>query len=274
MLRRLWRFGHRSRRQVSGLRPGGHEHDILWGDIDVVRRVLPLVLKPVDGHAVGRRREAKVLDKGAGQKVHALPVEPSDQGFYERFVLVELRAQDMRHGRQVREQVDEAVHVAPELDEAMLRQRPHERRPQQPKFRVKELRGEVLLDAPPLPPSFGRQREPRERQAVAPTQTVTRPTHGAQIAIDDMCLVHERVLFIESEELLFDGNVGVGFGGNIREQVESAAEFLVEDRPGKVVAALRTAAQKEAAAQLFIRLVDRDVLARYAGVPDEQRRRR
>ena len=89
-----------------------------------------------------------------------------------------------------------------------------------------------------------------------------------------MRLVHERVLVIESEELLFDGNVGVGFGGDIREQVESAAEFLVKDRPRQVVAALRTAAEKEAAAQLFIRLVDRDVLAGYAGVPDEQRRRR
>ena len=88
----------------------------------MVGRALPLVVQPVYGHAVGRRREAKVLDKGAGQKVHALPVEPSDQGFYERFVLVELRTQDMRHRRQVGEQIDEAVHVAPELDEAMLRQ--------------------------------------------------------------------------------------------------------------------------------------------------------
>src|SRR6516162_4449382 len=96
--------------------------------------------------------------------------------------------------------------------------------------------------------------------------------HGAEVAIDDMRLVVERVLPVESEELLFDGNVGVRFGGDRREQVESAAKFLVEDGPRQVVAALRAAGQKEAAAQFIIRLVDRDVLTRHACVADEQRR--
>ena len=72
----------------------------------------------------------------------------------------------MRHGRQIGEQIDEAVHVAPELDDAMLRQRPHNRRPEQPEFGLKEPRGKELLDAPPVQPRFGRQRDPREGEAV------------------------------------------------------------------------------------------------------------
>ena len=76
-----------------------------------------------------------------------------------------------------------------------------------------------------------------------------------------MRLIDERTLFIESEELLTKGNVRVGLGGDRREQIQSAAEFFVEDGAGQVVAALRIAIQKESASQLLIRLVDRDVLA-------------
>src|SRR5437016_975809 len=101
-----------------------------------------------------------------------------------------------------------------------------------------------------------------------------RAMHGAKIAIDDMRLVVERVLSVESEELISYGNLGVDFGGNRREQVESAAEFLVKDRAGQVVAALRTAAQKEPAAYPIIRLIDCDVLAGHVSVPDEKRGRR
>src|SRR6202042_3681722 len=53
---------------------------------------------------------------------------------------------------------------------------------------------------------------------------------------------------IESEELLFDGNVGVRFGGDRREQVKSAAEFLVEHGAGQAVAARGASVQKEPAA--------------------------
>ena len=156
----------------------------------------------------------------------------------------------------------------------MLRQRPHDRRPEQPKFGLEKLWGEELLDAPPVPPILGRHAQPREGEAVAPTQAVTRAMHGAQGAVDDMHLVDERMLLIESEELLFDGNVGVRFGGDRREQVKSAAEFLVKHGAGQVVAARGASVQEEPAAELVVRLVDRNVLARHVSVPDEQRGRR
>src|SRR5262245_12380664 len=98
--------------------------------------------------------------------------------------------------------------------------------------------------------------------------------HDVKVAIDDVRSVVERVLVIEGEELILDGNVGIGCGGDRSEQVESAAELLVKDGAGQVVAALRTAIQKEPAAQLLIGFVDRDVVAGHAGVPDEQRRGR
>ena len=172
------------------------------------------------------------------------------------------------------EQVDEAVHVTPELDHGMLRQRPHERRPEQPEFGLKEPWGKELLDAPLVQPRFGRQREPREREAVPQAQAEPRAMHGAEVAIDDVRLVIERVLPIEGEELLFDGNFGVVFSGDRREQIESAAEFFVKDGAGQVVAALGAPVQKEPAAQVLIRLVDRDVMAGHPCVPDEQRRGR
>jgi hypothetical protein len=96
--------------------------------------------------------------------------------------------------------------------------------------------------------------------------------NDVQVAIDDVRFVVVPVPVIEGEELILDGNVWIGCGGDRREQVESAAEFLVEDGTGQVVAALRIAIQKEPAAQLLIRLVDRDVVPGHAGVSDEQRR--
>ena len=47
--------------------------------------------------------------------------------------------------------------------------------------------------------------------------------------------------------------------GIVREQIQSAAEFLVEDRARQVVAAFRIASQKEPAAKLLVCLVNRDV---------------
>src|ERR1700679_2304755 len=88
------------------------------------------------------------------------------------------------------------------------------------------------------------RRPSRQSSGVTPTQAVTRAMHRAQGAVDDMHLVDERMLLIESEELLFDGNVGVRFGWDRREQVKSAAEFLVKHGDGQVVAA-RGAARSE-----------------------------
>src|SRR5208337_3893751 len=73
---------------------------------------------------------------------------------------------------------------------------------------------------------------------------------------------------------IFDGNCWIAYGGDRRKQVESAAEFLVKDGSGQIVAARRAAAQKEPAAHPIIRLVDRDVLAGHPRVPDEIRGRR
>src|SRR4029077_7784417 len=98
--------------------------------------------------------------------------------------------------------------------------------------------------------------------------------HAAKAAIDHMRLVGERMLVIESEELLRNIDVGVALGGDRPEQVQSAAELLVEDGARQVVSMLRVAVQKEPAAELVLRLIDRDVRAEHVGVADEQRRRR
>ena len=83
--------------------------------------------------------------------------------------------------------------------------------------------------------------------------------HDLAIAIDDVRPVIERDALIEGEEFILDGNFWIARGGDRGQQVESAAEFLVEDGPGQIVATLRAAAEKEPAAQLVFRLVDRDV---------------
>src|SRR6185437_13110278 len=111
-------------------------------------------------------------------------------------------------------------------------------------------------------------------EAVAKRQPVARRMHAAEAAIDDMRLVDERVLLIEGEELLRDIDIGVILGGDLCEQVQSAAIFLVEDGAWQVVSVRRVTIQKKPAAQLVLGLVDRDVWARNVGVPVKQRRRR
>ena len=98
--------------------------------------------------------------------------------------------------------------------------------------------------------------------------------HMAEVAVDDMRLVVEGMLFVEREELLGDIDIGVVLGRDCRQQIHSAVEMLVEDGAGQVVAMLRVAIQKEPAAELVLRLVDRDIRAGHVGVADEQRRRR
>ena len=98
--------------------------------------------------------------------------------------------------------------------------------------------------------------------------------YAAKAAVDDMRSVVERVLLIESEELLRNTDVGIILGRDRPEQVQSAAEFFVEDGAGQVVSVLRVAVQKEPAAELVRGLIDRDVRAGHVGVADEQRRRR
>src|SRR5580700_3395220 len=95
--------------------------------------------------------------------------------------------------------------------------------------------------------------------------------HRPEVAVDDVRLVVERVLAIKSEELLRDIDVWVAQSGDRREQVQSAAELLVEDGAGQVVTVLRVAIQKEPAAKLLFRLIDRDVRPGHVRVPDEQR---
>ena len=93
-----------------------------------------------------------------------------------------------------------------------------------------------------------------EAQAESP------PMHDIAVAIEDMRPIVVRVPVIEREELVFDGNLGAGRGRDRREQVERAPEFLVEDGAGQVVSVRRISIDKELAAELVIRLVDRDVL--------------
>src|SRR5262249_52278730 len=98
--------------------------------------------------------------------------------------------------------------------------------------------------------------------------------HGAAVAIEDMRPVLVRLARIEGEEFVRDGNRGIACGGDRLEQLEGAAKFLVEHGARQVVAALRAATEKEPTTHPLVRLVDRDVLAGYPRVLDEQRGRR
>src|SRR5215831_20440989 len=98
--------------------------------------------------------------------------------------------------------------------------------------------------------------------------------HGAAVAIEDVRPVLVRLARIEGKEFVCDGNRGIACRGDRLEQLEGAAKFLVEHGARQVVATLRAAAEKKPAAQLLVRLVDRDVLAGHLRVPDEQRGRR
>jgi hypothetical protein len=110
----------------------------------------------------------------------------------------------------------------------VLGQRSHDRRPKEPEFgREKSLRKE-LLDAPPFQHRFRRQQNPREAEAVAQTQAETRAMHDAAIAIEDVRLVVVRLVPIEGEELVRDGNRGIACRGDRLEQLEGTAIFLVE----------------------------------------------
>ena len=114
------------------------------------------------------------LTKAPLKKFTPLPFKPGDQRFDEGFVLVELRAKNVRHGRQVRKQIDEAIQVAPELDDGVLRQRTHQRRPEQPELRVEEPSREPVSDELTVQRRFGRERELCEPEAVAKGQPVPR----------------------------------------------------------------------------------------------------
>src|SRR5215831_2923111 len=131
------------------------------------------------------------------------------------------------------------------------------------------MRRKELLDAPSVQPRFGRQREPRQLEAVVPAQAEARAVHDVAVAVDEARPVVERVASTEGEEFFFDGNSWIACRRDRIKRVECAAELIVKDRTRQVVAALRTAAQKEPAPHPLIRLVDRDVLAGHSCVPDE-----
>ena len=232
-------------------------------------RPIPLALQPFDRDAVRRRRQTDVADEGAGLQFHAARLQPGGQGFDERLVLADRRTQDVLHVREVGEQAEGAVDVAPELGRAVLRQRPHDGRPEQPELGLEEIGGEELLDPAPVQQRFRRQRELHEIEPVAQAQSVMRPVHDLAVAVDDVRSVMERVLGVEGKELVLDRHRGIAGRRNVRQQVERAAELGVEHGAGQVVAALRVPAEEEAAARPRFRLVDRDVRAGHACVPDE-----
>jgi hypothetical protein len=134
---------------------------------------------------------------------------------------------------------------------------------------AKNLGEKPVFNALTVQRRFAGERKLRETEAVAEAQPIPLVMDAAKVAIDDMSLVDERVFFIESEELLCDIDIGVGLSGDLSEQIQSAAELLIEDRSRQVVAAFRIASQKEPAAKLLIRLVNRNVRTGHVSVPDE-----
>src|SRR5580692_10851712 len=159
-----------------------------------------------------------------------LPFKPSDQRFDEGFMLVKLRAQNICHGRQVGKQIDEAIQVPTELDDGVLWQRTHQRRPEQPKFRFEEPWGKPVLNELTVQRRFAGERKLRETEAVAKVQPIPLVMHASEVPIDNMGLVDKRVFLIEREELFRDIYIRVSLSGDLREQIPSATELPVEDR--------------------------------------------
>ena len=59
--------------------------------------------------------------------------------------------------------------------------------------------------------------------------------HGAEVAIDDMRLVDKRVLFIESEELLGNIDIGVAYGvGIVASRSKAQRNSLSKMEPGRL----------------------------------------
>ena len=127
-------------------------------------------MRPGDGAKPMSRTNA------SGQEGHAARAQPRHHRFDNRLVLVEARAQDVRHDRQIRQQGQEAVHVAPHLHRTVLRQRPHDRRPEQPEFGGEEAGPEEFVDAPPVQHRLGGQREPHKIKPVADAQAEMLPS--------------------------------------------------------------------------------------------------
>src|SRR4051812_36249541 len=78
-------------------------------------------------------------------------------------------------------------------------------------------------------------------EGVAQTQAVAGARDNVAVAIEDVGAVVERVLVVEGEEFVCDGDGGVGGRRDRPQQVEGAAEFAVEDGAGHVVAGLGSA---------------------------------
>jgi hypothetical protein len=98
--------------------------------------------------------------------------------------------------------------------------------------------------------------------------------YDAAIPIENVGPVMVPLARIKSEEVFRHGNGGVACRGDRLEQIERAAEFLVKDGAGQVVAALRAAAEKESTAQPLVGLVNRDIGPGHPGVADEKCSRR
>ena len=156
------------------------------------------------------------------------------------------RAQDVCHVVKVGEQSQGAADVAPELDRAVLRQRPHEGRPKQPKFSQEELRRKKLFDTPSVQHGFGRECEPQKVEGVAKTQAEPRLMwHDLAVAIDNVRPILKRVARIEVEKFVLDRNMWVARGRDYVEEAEGAAEVRIKDGARDAVSRLRIAAQKE-----------------------------
>ena len=220
--------------KVGRLRSGGHEHEILRRDRDRSHAAAPFIVESIDGHAAWRWRETDVLHEGTGEQVHAARAQPRNQRFDERLVLIDGRAHHARHVRQVTEQVKEAVHVAPKFDRAVLGQRPHDGRPEEPELGREKSPRKEFDDAPPVQHRFGRQQNPRKAEAVTQAQAETRAMHDAAVAIENVRPVTVRLASIEREEFLRDGNRWIACGGDPLEQFEGAAKFLVDTEPGRL----------------------------------------
>ena len=201
--------------------------------------------------------------------LHAARLEPGDQGLDEGLVLADRRAQDVPHVLEVREQAQRAVDVAAELGRAVLRQRPHDGRPEQPELGLEEVGGEELLDPAPVHLGFRRQRELHEVEAVVQAQSVMRAVQDLTVAVDDVrsswnwfwSLKVKNSSLTDTEGSRFDGTSAIRL--NVQRNSESNTE------PGRLYPLFASPPRKKPPPGSRFRLVDRDVGAGHACVPDE-----
>src|SRR6185312_10651234 len=108
------------------------------------------------------------------------------------------------------------VHEPSKLDRAMLRQRVHERGPENPEFRDEEVFCEEIRDRFSVEKLLRGERELHEIDAVAPSEAEALRSHCVAAAVEDSQAIVVTIPLVELQDLLRYRQTRIGGGGNER----------------------------------------------------------